>query len=151
MQSKPDPENRAETSRISLAIEGIDLPADKEDREAVLHRIAGEIKEMVEEKEDLSPDYVQIGSGYHYPKIPTQCPQCKHDLKIRRPGTKIDGDVSNQHQVSIYCSHCGYGGGAKYNLTDIVTNKYNSERSASEYRSEVQDMNIMPEYQLYRD
>ena len=147
VDSKPEPENLAETSRISLAFEGVDLPTDKDDRQDTLNRIAKKVEEVIQE-ENLSPDSIQANSGYQYPKITAQCPRCKHMLKIRK-GYEVTGELSDRLNFSIFCSHCGYTGGASFDLTDIQTNKYNSDTTAEEYRSEIQDMNIIPEYHVY--
>ncbi|WP_273837517.1 hypothetical protein [Halococcus sp. PRR34] len=147
VDSKPDPENLAETSRISLSIEGVDLPTDKDDRQDALDRIIGKVEEAIEE-ENLSPDSIQADSGYQYPKITAQCPRCEHMLQVRE-GPEVDGELSDRLYASVRCSHCGYTGGVSFDLTDIQTNKYNSDIMAEEYRSEVQDMNITPEYHSY--
>ena len=147
VDSKPEPENLAETSRISLAFEGVDLPTDNDDRQDTLNRIAKRVEEVIQE-ENLSPENIQVDSGYQYPKITAQCPRCKHMLQIRK-GSEINGELSDRLNFSVFCSHCGYTGGASFDLTDIQTNKYNSDIMAEEYRSEVQDMNITPEYHMY--
>ena len=146
----PEPEDLAETSRISIDVEGIDLPTDTEVRKAVLNEITEKVDQIIEE-EGLSANNARAHTGHRYTQIPPDCPECEHPLTIRRPWAQSNQneELAGRISYSIYCSQCGYDGGCEYRLTDIQTNKYDSEAKAETYRSEVNDRRIFPEYHSY--
>jgi hypothetical protein len=147
VDTKPDAEELAETNRLSLDIEGVDLPANDDARQALLDRIEDEVNEIIED-EDLSANGARARTGHQYTQIPSHCPRCEHPLMIRQPVT-LEDELPSETHASIFCSQCGYGGGAVYQLVDIQKNKYDAELGGEAYRSEVGDREIYPEYHSY--
>lgn len=143
----PDSDELAETSRLSIDIEGIDLPTDDDARQALLDEIEDEVNEIIED-EGLSANGARAKTGHQYAQIPPHCPRCEHPLTIRHPVT-LENELPAETHCSVFCSQCGYGGGVTYKLVDVTTNKYVAERKAEIYRSEVADRKVFPEYHSY--
>lgn len=147
VESKPDSEDLAETSRLSIDIEGIDLPTNDDARQALLDTIESEVDEILEE-EDLSANGARARTGHHYAQVPPDCPRCEHPLTIRHPVT-LEDELPTETHASVFCSQCGHGGGAVYSLVDFQKNKYDAELGGETYRSEVTDRVVFPEYHPY--
>jgi hypothetical protein len=143
----PDTEELADTNRFSISIEGIDLPTDENARRAMLDRIENEVDEIIED-EGLSGNGARATEGHQHVRIPPQCPRCSYPLTVRQPVT-LEDELSDTAHASVFCSQCGYGGGAVYELVDIQKNKYDAELGGEIYRSEVKDRVISPEYLSY--
>ena len=147
VESRPDVSEQAKTNRLAIDIEGIDLPDDPDEREALLERIEGEVDRIVDD-EGLSGNSATAKAGHQYTQIPGDCPRCDHPLEARRSHT-IDDEIPSKTSFTAICSQCGYSGGAIYQLVDIETNKYVPEQRVEMFRSEVQDRNIFPTYLPY--
>jgi hypothetical protein len=143
----PDTDELAETSHLSIDIDGIDLPTDEDARRELLDKIENEVDEIIED-EGLSGNSARASGGHQYAQIAPHCPRCDHPLTIRNPVTLKD-ELSPETHTSVFCSQCGYGGGAVYELVDIEKNKYDAELGGETYRSEVNDRTIFPEYHTY--
>lgn len=74
--------------------------------------------------------------SHQYVQIPSHCPRCKQPLTIQQPVT-LEDELPSETRTSIFCSQCGYGSGAVYQLVDIQKNKYDAEFGREAYRSEV--------------
>lgn len=147
VQSKPEAEDLAKTNRLSIHIEDIDLPTDEDARCALLDRIENKVDEVIE-SEGLSGNGVNAKEGHQHAQIPPHCPRCDHSLMIRYPVT-LEDELPSETHTSIFCTQCGYGGGAVFELIDIEKNKYDADRRAETYRSEVADREVTPEYHSY--
>lgn len=146
---KPEPEEVDKTNRLGLDIGGIELPSSEADRKELLAEIQESVDDVMESK-GLDPSQVDIHAGHRYTEVPNSCPRCDYPLRVQNSTTEKEGkEVKTRRNLSLYCEQCGYSGGAVYQLVDIETNKYDPDRGAEVFRSEVTDRNIFPIYHSY--
>ncbi|MFB1066723.1 hypothetical protein CP556_14625 [Natrinema sp. CBA1119] len=116
--------NSPSGDRLTIHIEGSDLPNDEEARANLAIELGDAIRDVLS-TEGINPDDLRCINGHAYAAIPDECPVCHDKLEL----TEVSLDTSNGAHATARCD-CGWYGNAIYRLIDLHEH---SEETGTEF------------------
>lgn len=135
--------NETAAYRVSITLNGAELPLDEQARNALLAEFRSRIGHLVEGLHGIDADQgdIDVSTGYRYAQVPATCPLCSERLDLQ----SVHLDTENGALTSAVCSsdQCDWSGDAVYRIIDLE----GSESDA--FESSVLTGDITPSYLPY--
>ena len=106
-------DNSATGRRLTLLLEGLEVPTDETERDQFLEDLDTALQTVLTEH-GLDADHLRAIGGHTYAAIDHRCPACRADLKLIEPSL----DTYNGAHARARCE-CGWSGDAVYRLIDL--------------------------------
>ena len=136
-----DHDDDERTDELTIRVSGVDLPADEDERAAVLDDLGETVGNTLTENHGLHADRVSGSVGPHYMQIDDGCPVCGHSAVEFRDWTYS----GNGGHASAFCPECHWSGSAIYRLID-----YEARRPDSDWGSAVKNGEKTAHYHDYQ-
>lgn len=135
--------NQTTEYRLTITVDGADLPVDETVRHAFLDGLGSQIRDLLVENHGIKVDQndVTVATGYRYAQVPAECPLCGERLDL----LSVHLDDENGAYTSAMCpdENCEWSGDAVYRIVDLE----GSETDA--FESSVLTGDITPSYYPY--
>ncbi|WP_148416383.1 hypothetical protein [Haloferax sp. KTX1] len=129
--------------RLTITIDGVDLPVDEEMRHALLDDLRVAVRDRFMERHgvEVDRDDITVGTGYRYAQVPAECPLCSERLDL----LSVHLNNENGAYASAMCSDedCEWSGDAVYRIVDLEGSESNAVESS------VLTGDITPNYSPY--
>lgn len=138
-------ENANETAahRLTITVDGADLPVDEETRHVLLGDLRAAIRDRLVDCHgvEVDQDDITIATGYRYAQVPAECPLCSEQLDL----LSVHLNNENGAYASAGCSDedCEWSGDAVYRIIDLEGGESNAIESS------VLTGDITPSYDPY--
>ncbi|GAB7010812.1 hypothetical protein [Halorubrum trueperi] len=135
--------NQTAAYRLTITVDGADLPIDEDGRHALLEDLRTAIRNRLGERHGVETDQddITVATGYRYAQVPADCPLCSERLDLL--SVHLDEENGAYAHASCSSEDCDWSGDAVYRIVDLE----GSETDAIE--SSVLTGDIAPTYSSY--